>query len=67
MPTLTKTQLRELVENELAWDPEITTTAISVMAEDGAVMLSGFVPTYAQRNAPLSVWRAYGPSRTTCR
>ena len=51
MPTLTKTQLRELVENELAWDPEITTTAISVMAEDGAVMLSGFVPTYAQRMA----------------
>jgi osmotically-inducible protein OsmY len=51
MPVLTPTQLHELVKNELSWDPEITSNDISVLAENGVVTLSGFVPTYAERIA----------------
>jgi hypothetical protein len=36
MPVLTHTQLHELVENELSWDPEITSKSIGVVADDGA-------------------------------
>jgi len=51
MQTLTGSQLRELVENELSWDPEVTPDTISVLADDGVVTLSGFVGTYAERLA----------------
>lgn len=51
MPVLTQTQLHELVENELAWDPEITSKAIGVVADDGVVTLTGYVATYAERIA----------------
>jgi osmotically-inducible protein OsmY len=51
MPVLTQTQLHELVENELAWDPEITSKAIGVVADDGVVTLTGYVTTYAERIA----------------
>jgi osmotically-inducible protein OsmY len=51
MAVLTHTQLHELVENELSWDPEITSRTIGVVADDGVVTLSGFVPSYAERIA----------------
>ena len=45
MSVLTRTQLHELVENELSWDPEITSKSI------GVVTLSGYVASYAERMA----------------
>jgi osmotically-inducible protein OsmY len=51
MPVLTHTPLHELVENELSWDPEITSKAIGVVADDGVVTLTGYVTTYAERIA----------------
>jgi osmotically-inducible protein OsmY len=51
MPVLSQTQLHELVENELSWDPEVTARTIGVVADDGIVTLSGYVPTYAERIA----------------
>jgi osmotically-inducible protein OsmY len=51
MTTLTNLRLHELVEHELAWDPEITSHSIGVTATDGMVTLSGFVPSYAERVA----------------
>lgn len=51
MTTLINTQLHRLVENELAWDPGITSTSIGVTARDGVVTLTGFVPNYAERVA----------------
>jgi osmotically-inducible protein OsmY len=51
MPVLTHTQLHELVENELSWDPEITSKSIGVVADDGVVTLSGYVGSYAERIA----------------
>ena len=51
MPVLTHTQLHELVENELSWDPEITSKSIGVVADDGVVTLTGYVATYAERIA----------------
>jgi len=44
-------QLRRDVEAELAADPEIRATAIDVTAREGAVTLSGHVPTYADKTA----------------
>lgn len=51
MPVLTHAQLHELVENEFSWDPEITSRAIGVVADDGVVTLTGYVATYAERIA----------------
>ena len=51
MPVLTPTLLHELVDNELSWDPEVTARTIGVVARDGIVTLSGYVPTYAERIA----------------
>ena len=51
MAVLTHAQLHELVENELSWDPEITSRAIGVVADDGVVTLTGYVATYAERIA----------------
>lgn len=43
--------LKRQVENELAWDPELGRATLAVSVSDGAVMLSGFVLTYAQKLA----------------
>jgi osmotically-inducible protein OsmY len=51
MPVLTRTQLHELVENELAWEPEIKSKAIGVVADDGVVTLTGYVTNYPERIA----------------
>ena len=55
-------EIREDVINELRWDPQITEPeAIGVAVQDGAVTLSGHVPTYAQKLAAArAVERVYG-------
>jgi osmotically-inducible protein OsmY len=41
--------LRDRVERQLDWAPEITSTKIGVAANDGVVTLTGFVDTYAEK------------------
>lgn len=43
--------LQELVQHELAWDPQITSHAIGVTSAGGAVSLTGFVTSYAEKAA----------------
>ena len=43
--------LQELVQDELVFDPEVTSNTIGVTSKDGVVTLTGFVPTYAERVA----------------
>lgn len=47
----TDVQLKQDVLDELQWNPEIDHTKIGVTVSDGAVTLTGHVPTYAQRLA----------------
>lgn len=55
-------EIREDVINELRWDPQVTDPeAIGVAVQDGAVTLTGHVPTYAQRLAAArAAERVYG-------
>ena len=54
-------ELQERVQNELVWDPEVTADNIGVTSHDGAVTLSGFVSSYAQRTAAeRAAFRVYG-------
>jgi osmotically-inducible protein OsmY len=43
--------LRELVQTELAWDPQVKSHAIGVTSDGGAVSLTGFVGSYAEKAA----------------
>jgi osmotically-inducible protein OsmY len=43
--------LQEHVQNELLWDPQVTSNHIGVTSTEGVVTLSGFVPSYAERMA----------------
>jgi osmotically-inducible protein OsmY len=45
----TDKQLRQDVQEELAWEPSIRDAEIGVAAKDGVVTLSGFVDTYAEK------------------
>jgi osmotically-inducible protein OsmY len=48
----TDAQLKDDVTEELRWDPQLTDAdAIGVAVKDGAVTLSGHVPSYAERMA----------------
>ncbi|TAK13696.1 MAG: BON domain-containing protein, partial [Acidobacteria bacterium] len=49
--TVVSTELQERVKNELTWDPQVTSPNIGVTSNDGTVMLSGFVTSYAERMA----------------
>ena len=55
-------KIRDDVLNELRWDPQITDPdAIGVTVTDGAVTLTGHVPTYAQKLAAArAAERVYG-------
>ncbi len=55
-------EIRDDVLNELQWDPQITDPdAIGVAVTDGAVTLTGHVPTYAQKLAAArAAERVYG-------
>jgi osmotically-inducible protein OsmY len=56
------TEIRDDVIEELRWDPQITEPdAIGVAVSDGAVTLTGNVPTYAQKLAAAkAAERVYG-------
>src|SRR3984957_11994501 len=58
----TDSELRDDVISELQWDPQITDpNAIGVAVQDGAVTLTGDVPTYAERLAVArAAERVYG-------
>jgi osmotically-inducible protein OsmY len=58
----TDTQIREDVIDELRWDPQISDPeAIGVAVRDGAVTLTGHVPTYAEMLAAArAAERVYG-------
>jgi osmotically-inducible protein OsmY len=55
-------EIREDVTNELRWDPQISDPdAIGVAVKDGAVTLTGQVPTYAEKLvAARAAERVYG-------
>ena len=55
------TEIRDDVIDELRWDPQIAEPdAIGVAVTDGAVTLTGSVPTYAR-----NWWRRGRPSGST--
>jgi osmotically-inducible protein OsmY len=43
--------LQELVQKELMWDPQVTSNTIGVTSKGGAVTLTGFVTSYAEKTA----------------
>ena len=45
--------LKEAVMRELEWDPSVEAAHIGVIAKDGAVTLTGKVPTYSQKWAAV--------------
>ena len=57
------TDLRDRVERQLDWEPEITSTDLGVAADNGVVTLTGFVNTYAEKlAAERAALRTYGVS-----
>jgi osmotically-inducible protein OsmY len=61
MQAVNDEQLRESVVRQIDWEPEITSTDISVQAEDGVVTLTGFVHSYAEKiAAEKAAKRVYG-------
>ena len=43
--------LRDAVEQQLAWDPQVDAALVGITAQDGIVTLSGYVDTYAAKLA----------------
>ncbi len=61
MQNMTDKQLQEAVLHEIDWDPEITSTDISVVAKAGVVTLTGFVHSYLEKvAAEKGAKRVYG-------
>src|ERR1700727_391144 len=58
----TDSEIKDDVIDELRWDPQMTDPdAIGVAVRDGAVTLTGHVPTYAERLAAVrAAERVYG-------
>jgi osmotically-inducible protein OsmY len=53
--------MRDTVVRELEWDPRVHTDHIGVSASDGAIVLSGHVPSYSDRwSAVRAAERIYG-------
>ena len=50
-PLRTDEDIRESVLRELKWDPQITSSDIAVAVKDGVVTLTGFVPSYWEKDA----------------
>lgn len=54
-------EIRNSVLMELKWDPKITSTDIGVSVKDGVVTLTGFVPSYWEKDAAeKAAKRVYG-------
>ena len=57
------TDLRDRVERQLDWEPEITSTDIGVATDNGVVTLTGLVDSYAEKLAAERVTlKTYGVS-----
>ena len=57
------TDLRDRVEQQLDWEPQVTSTDLGVAADNGVVTLTGFVNNYAEKLAAERVTlRTYGVS-----
>jgi osmotically-inducible protein OsmY len=57
----TDESIRADVLSELKWDPKITSSDIAVAVKDGVVTLSGYVPSYWEKDAAeKAVKRVYG-------
>ncbi|HEY7879571.1 MAG TPA: BON domain-containing protein, partial [Streptosporangiaceae bacterium] len=61
-PMKSDAEIRDDVINELHWDPQVTEPeAIGVAVKDGAVTLTGHVPSYAEKLAAArAAERVYG-------
>ncbi|MGO9964087.1 MAG: BON domain-containing protein [Acidimicrobiales bacterium] len=51
---MTDNQLKSDVELELRWNPEVDARHILVSADDGAVTLTGYVPSYYEKTRAVS-------------
>ena len=51
--TITDKVLRDQVTRELEWDPKVDASHIGVTANEGAVTLTGYVRSYAERMAAV--------------
>jgi osmotically-inducible protein OsmY len=62
MPARSDKEIRDAVMYELQWDPKITHPAdVAVAVKDGVVTLSGFVPSYWEKDAAeKAAKRVYG-------
>jgi osmotically-inducible protein OsmY len=59
--TRSDSAIREDVTFELKWDPKITSSDIGVAVKDGVVTLTGFVSSYAEKDAAeQAAKRVYG-------
>jgi osmotically-inducible protein OsmY len=60
-PSTSDKMMRDLVVRELGWDAQVDAERIAVSANDGAIVLSGHVPTYADKwDAMKAAERVYG-------
>jgi osmotically-inducible protein OsmY len=60
---MTRNTLSEDLERELRWDPMVEAANIGVRVMDGAVTLTGYVPTYSEERAAVrAAERVYGVS-----
>jgi osmotically-inducible protein OsmY len=60
-PVRSDDEIRNSVLMELKWDPKITSTDVGVAVKDGVVTLTGFVPSYWEKDAiEKAVKRVYG-------
>lgn len=62
--TKSDVQLKQDIEQELAWDPEVNAAQIGVSVDKGAVSLLGTVDTYAQKWAAEDATKRVGGVRT---
>jgi osmotically-inducible protein OsmY len=61
MQPISDSRLRENVEREIDFDPQISSTDISVAAENGVVTLTGFTHNYQEKHlAERAAKRVYG-------
>lgn len=57
----TNQTVEEAVRRELEWDPKVTADHLGVLAQDGAIVLTGCVPSNAERVAAvMAAERVYG-------
>ncbi|MGZ4372596.1 MAG: BON domain-containing protein [Gaiellaceae bacterium] len=54
-------ELKQEVERELEWDPKVDAANVGVVVRDGAITLTGYVSTYAEKFAAVrAAERVYG-------